>query len=253
MSGRGKEIALNRRAFTAALMGLGMQAVSADATVVYRPAASLAHDLLPLLRRYAKLPSPQCVQVAMPLLLPLGDFVPLLVELLSDEDAEMRLFAIDLLDEINPDGRTLSALIHALDDNDPLVRIWAASLVVEFGARGRAAIRAFMKWMIPDESMPQHRQEWFRVTAADAISRIDPSRTDILPVLLDALESRNPLCQLVACETLAELGRSAAVALPILRRLHEDDSDRQCFAEAVAKICGRSGGVEPYLNDSCNT
>ena len=173
----------------------------------------------------------------MPLLLPLGDFVPLLVELLADEDAEMRLFAIDLLDEVPPDERTLPALIHALDDDDALVRIWAASLVVEFGEKAKAAIPALMKWMIPDESMLPHRQEWFRVTAADAIIRIDPSRLDTtLPVLLDALDSHNPLCQLVAAEALGDLGRFGAVALPTLRRSLQDDPERQCFAEAIAKI-----------------
>jgi len=213
-----------------------MQAIIAPATTVYTPAACLTDDLLPALRRFAKLPSPQCAQAAMPLLLPVGDFVPLLVEALADDDAEMRRFAIELLGEFEPDERSLPALIATLGDPEPLVRIWAASLVVDFGPRARAAVPAFEKWLVPDQSMPPHRQEWFRVTAADAIVRIDRTRIDVLPVLLEALESRNALCQYVASETLAHLGADAAAALPTLRRLQQEEPDRRCFAEAIEKI-----------------
>jgi len=221
---------MDRRAFTAALAGLGIQVVVAPATTVYKPAATLADDLLPSLRPLAKLPSPQCVEAAMPVLLPIGDPIPLLIDLLADDDPEMRLLAIDVLGELQPDVRSFPGLIAALDDPDPLVRVWAASLVVEFGARAKAAIPALERWFTSDASMTVARQEWFRVTAADTIVRIDSSRTDVLPVLLEVLESRNPLCQFVAAEALGDLG--AAVALPMLRRLQQDEPNRECFGEA---------------------
>ena len=37
-----------------------------------------------------------------------------------------------------------------------------------------AVISDLEKWLTPDESMPPHRQQWFRLTAADALVRIDP-------------------------------------------------------------------------------
>lgn len=226
---------MDRRRFTLALAGLGMEAVAGKTPTYPRPVAAKPH-LLPTLRRYAKWPWPQSVRAAMPLLSPISDPIPLLVALLGDNDPEMRLFAIDLLGEFGPDVRTLPALIAALEDDDPLVRIWAVEQVVKFGAKAKAAIPFLEKRLLPDQSMPPHRQEWFRVTAADAIVRIDPSRTDVLQVLFDALESRNPLCQSVAAEALGDLGSRAAVALPMLRRLHRDEPDRQCFAEAIEKI-----------------
>lgn len=103
---------MDRRQFHFAFAGLGMQVVVAPATVVCRPVASLADHLLPALRRFAKLPSPQCVRAAMPLLPP-SDPIPLLIGLLADDDPEMRLFAIDLLEEAVPDGRSIPALIHS--------------------------------------------------------------------------------------------------------------------------------------------
>jgi len=235
---------MHRRQFTLALAGLGMEAIHGNLPAYARPLAAKPH-LLPTLRRCATLPSPQCVRAALPVLLPIGDFVPLLIDLLADDDAEMRLFAMDVLGELQPDLRSLPALIAALEDDDPLVRIWAASLVVKFGARAKAAIPALEKWLVPDRSMTAARQEWFRVTAADAIVRIDPSRTDVLPVLVAALESRNPLCQFVAAEALGDL--RAAVALPMLRRLQQGDPDRECFAEAVAKITAAHPSHPPEI------
>ena len=168
---------------------------------------------------------------------PIGDPIPLLVEALADDDVDMRLLAIDLLDELEPDERSLPALIGALGDDEPLVRIWAASRVVRFGPRAKAAISALEKWLTPDESMPPHRQEWFRLTAADALVRIDPSRLDILPLLIAALDSHNPLCQLVAAEALGDIGgRAAAVALPKLEELLLAEPDNVWFAEAIEKI-----------------
>jgi hypothetical protein len=122
---------MDRREFGLALAGLAMQANSADATTVYKPVAAPPNDLLPALRRFARLPWPQCVEAALPLLMPIGDAIPLLVDLLTDHDLEMRLFAIDLLKELEPDERTLRALVGALGDPDPLVKIWAVEQVVE--------------------------------------------------------------------------------------------------------------------------
>ena len=227
---------MDRRQFTLALAGLGMEAIAGKPPAYARPVGAKPR-LLPTLRRYAKWPWPQSVRAAMPLLSPLGDFVPLLVEALADDDVDMRLLAIDLLDELEPDERSLPALISALGDDDPLVRIWAASRVVRFGPRAKAVISALEKWLTPDESMPLHRQEWFRLTAADALVRIDPSRLDILPLLIAALDSHNPLCQLVAAEALGDIGgRAAAVALPKLEELLLAEPDNVWFAEAIVKI-----------------
>ena len=38
----------------------------------------------------------------MPLLLPIGDFIPLLIDLVADDDPEIRLFTIELLGELRP-------------------------------------------------------------------------------------------------------------------------------------------------------
>lgn len=139
---------MDRRRFTLALAGLGMEAVAGKTPTYPRPVAAKPH-LLPTLRRYAKFPWPQCVRAAMPLLLPLGDFVPLLLDLLADDDAEMRLFAIDLLAEVPPDQRSLPALVTALNDFDPLVRVWAVGQVVDFGPRAKAAVPALLTWLTP--------------------------------------------------------------------------------------------------------
>lgn len=226
---------MDRRQFGIALAGLGMQVIGSETVTHSRP-VSLSNDLLPHLRRFAKLPWPQCVEGAMPVLSPLGDFIPLLVEALEGGDPDMRLLAIDLLAEVESDQRSLPALVAALDDPDEIVRIYAVEPVLRFGTTARAALPALRSWLSGEASTPS-RQEWFRLTAAAALVRIDPDQIqEMLPMLVEALESQNPLCHVVAAEALGDIGKAAAVALPRLEELAQEESESTWFAEAIEKI-----------------
>lgn len=175
------------------------------------------NELLTTLRRHAKQPYPERVQAALAVLLPIGNPVPVLVEALADADPNLRLLAVEVLAELEPDERILPALVTTLEDHDPLVRIAAVERVVRFRTKAKAALLALERWLADED-------ERFRISAAAAIVKIDPEQIDrMLPVLVAGLGSKNPLWRGMAAEALGDLGEVAAAALPKLETLLRDE------------------------------
>jgi len=103
---------------------------------------------------------------------------------------------------------------------------------VNFGKKAIAAIPILETWLDCGD-------EFSEVTAAAAIVQIDPGRVgDVLPVLVDALESDDFGIRCHAAWNLGQLGPLARKAVPALERLLEDESIRSLAREAVVSITG---------------
>jgi HEAT repeat protein len=190
------------------------------------------YELLTKLRQQATQPYPERMQAALAVLRP--NPLPILVEALADADPDLRLLAVEVLAELEPDEEALPALVAALDDPDRLVRIATVEQLVRFGTKAKAVLPALERWLTDED-------ERFRISAAAAISKIDPDQIDrMLPVLLAGLDSENSFWRGVAAEALGDLGEATAAALPQLRTLLQDDcAGLRCDAAvAIWKITG---------------
>ncbi len=155
-----------------------------------------------------------------------------LINALSNEDPNIRLFTIDILSELDPIQSSLPALINALKDPDRIVRISAVEPVARFGREAKAAIPVLETWLDDDKIH-------VGIAAAVAIGMIDPQKiSEVLPVLINGLESRGDRTN--AAFGIGELGEMASEALPLLENLLADDwaSTRCVAAASIHKITG---------------
>ena len=156
-----------------------------------------------------------------------------LTKVLSDPDDELRLLAVEILYSIGQKAESaLPALIRSLNDEDRIVRIAAVEPVANFGNKAAAAVPILEGWLDRDDD------EFSRVTSAAATIQIDPGRADdVLPILIDALESDDFGIRCHAAWSTGQLGAVAREAVPALRRIQgaEATLDR-LVADAITNI-----------------
>lgn len=193
-----------------------------------------ADPIIDLLRSFAIRPGPHRVSDFLDALTVFpGDHIAALVEALTDEDDEVRLLAAEVLGEMGDEAEeALPAMIRSLEDSDRIVRIAAVYAVVDFAKRSIAAIPILETWLDGDD-------EFSCVAAAAAIIRIDPSRAgDVLPILVDALESDYGI-QCHAAWSIGQIGDVAREAIPALRQMRGEESTLEYLAsEAIKNITG---------------
>jgi HEAT repeat protein len=198
-------------------------------------------EIIAVLRRFAQEPGGARDEPCLQAIARVNDDAILgLAKALDDADDDVRLLALEMLCHLGPKAEpALPRIIRRLDDPNRLVRIAAAAPLATFREKARAAVPILQTWLC-------RKDEFSRVTAAGDILLIDPSRVeDLLPILVDALDSeRCGVCSLSACY-LCQLGTLARAALPKLERmLNDDDSSRRCSAsEAIWAITGDPNDV----------
>ena len=113
-----------------------------------------------------------------------NDLIPALVDALSDPDGAVREVVMRLFWEMDTeDESVLPAMFKALKDSNRTIRIAATGIVPRFGKKAIAAIPIFETWIGSNDELSH-------VLAAGSILIIDPTKADdLLPVLIDALES----------------------------------------------------------------
>jgi len=117
-----------------------------------------------------------------------GDYlIPGLIELLADEDADVRELAVDLLNEIRPRPvAAVPALLARLNDPERLVQLAILNCIGDFGGAAAAAIPHLEPWL-------DYQDEYLRLLAMTTIMRINLARIDeFLPEVIAALSSDNP-------------------------------------------------------------
>jgi HEAT repeat protein len=127
-----------------------------------------------------------------------GDrLVPGLIELLADDDADVRELAVDLLNEIRPRPHAaVPALIERLNDPERLVQLSVLNTIGDFGPAAAAAIPFLEPWLA-------YQDQYLRMLAMTTIMRINYARIDeFLPQVIAALSSDSPNVRHIAGEYL---------------------------------------------------
>ena len=110
----------------------------------------------------------------------------------------------------------LPAMIEALKDPHRIVRICALEPVASFGAKAKAAVPILEEWIGIED-------QFSHVSAIGHILKIDPSKADeLLPILIESLESDDFGIQCQKAWLLGQLGELARNAVPTLKRMLDE-------------------------------
>jgi HEAT repeat protein len=160
--------------------------------------------------------------------------VDVLTDALCDPDEDVRRLVLSLLDVLEDKCEpALPALIKVLKDSDRVARILAADLLGQRGQKAKAAVPILETW-VGSKDRSSH------IKALGNIMRIDPSRVDdLLPLLIDTLQSEDGIFQLEAVWMIGCLGEMALAAIPALkRRLHDHSTVSMSASDAIHQITG---------------
>ena len=196
------------------------------------------NHIIAVLRTFAYLGDPDRVFNTEQALRPFGDkTVSALADALGNSDADIRILAVRVLGELGNEAEpALPAMIRALQDPHRIVRICALEPVASFGAKALDAVPILLKWIGSDD-------KFSHVSAVGHILMIDRSRADdLLPILIESLDSDDFMIQCQAAWLLGQLGGLAVEAVPALKRMlgDEDSSVRRVVGEALQEITGDS-------------
>ena len=161
------------------------------------------------------------------------ELVEALIDALHDPDNDVRMLVLSLFWELGDEAEpALPALINLLEDSDRVARILAADLVGRFGKKAKAAVPILETWIGSKD--PSH------IKAVGNIMMIDPSRVDdLLPLLIDTLQSDDGRIQCEAVWMAGSLGELAQAAIPVLKRLlHHHSTVSMSASDAIHEITG---------------
>lgn len=122
------------------------------------------------------------------------DLIPGLIECLEDGNPDVRHMAVKLLAVARPRSDVaVPDLIERMADEDWLVVTSVILTLGDFGPLAAAGIPQIEPWM-------ESPNEYLRLLAATTIVKLDPSRTEFLPLIRAATMSDHPVVQSLAEE-----------------------------------------------------
>jgi HEAT repeat protein len=122
------------------------------------------------------------------------DLIPCLIECLEDGHPDVRHLAVQLLAAARPRSDVaVPALIERIGDEDWLIVTSTMLYLGDFGPMAAAAIPQIEGWL-------ESPNEYLRLLAATTILKLDPSRTEFLPMIRQATNSDHPVVQSFAKE-----------------------------------------------------
>jgi hypothetical protein len=159
-----------------------------------------------------------------------ADAIPVLIELLQDNDPEIRTRAACALGKIHRDPtRTVPALIPLLEDSHSNVRWHAVLALSMFGGEAQTAMPALQK-QIADETSP------IGAWSAHMLRKIDPT-VDVEPLLIKHLGGKLEVNRQRAANGLAEVGKQRAKDALIDAYARESDKETsEYLAGAIVQI-----------------
>jgi HEAT repeat protein len=126
------------------------------------------------------------------------DLIPGLIECLSDGHPDVRHQAVKLLGAARPRSDVaVPNLIERLADEDWLIVTSTILHLGDFGPMAAAAIPQIEPWL-------ESPNEYLRLLAATTIMKLDPSRTEFLPMIRQATNSDHPVVRSSALEFFGE-------------------------------------------------
>lgn len=128
-----------------------------------------------------------------------GDnLIPGLIECLEDGHPDVRHMAVKLLAAARPrSDSAVPALIQCMDDEDWLVVTSVMLYLGDFGPLAAAGIPQIEPWL-------ESPNEYLRLLAAITILKLDPSRSEFLPMIREATNSDHPVVRSFAREFFGE-------------------------------------------------
>ena len=120
--------------------------------------------------------------------------IPGLIECLRDGHPDVRQLAVQLLVAARPRSNSaVPALIGRMADEDWLVITTVMLGLGDFGPLAAAAIPQIEPWL-------ESPSEYLRLMAATTIVKLDPNRTEFIPIIRAATMSDHPVVQSLARE-----------------------------------------------------
>ncbi len=201
---------------------------TAEAALVQRAGRSL-----PLLRRFINNGDEDLQLKAFEIIRRIGPpAIPLLVELLRNQQTDIRRLAADALIDLAPDTESIQpALRLALRDVDSMVVADAARALGALRSRASPSIPALVKAL-------SHGEPHVRIYAAEALASIGPKAGAATNDLAKALGDPVPGVRWAAGEALGSIGPAAQSAVPQLIKALKDEFlyVRICAAGALGSI-----------------
>jgi HEAT repeat protein/outer membrane protein assembly factor BamB len=143
--------------------------------------------------------------------------IPMLVDLLRDEQVSIRRNVVDNLIDLAPHTEGIQpALRRALRDEDAMVAGDAARALGALGTRASPSVGALVRTLT-------HEDAYVRVYAAEALASIGPMAAAATNDLARALSDPVPGVRWAACEALGSIGPAAHPAVPQLIEALEDE------------------------------
>jgi outer membrane protein assembly factor BamB/HEAT repeat protein len=173
---------------------------------------------LPLLRRFLEPDHEDLHEVTLRIIRRIGPpAIPLLADLLRDEQESIRRNAVDALIDLAPHTERIQpALRRALTHEDAVVAGDAARALGALGKRASPSVGALVATL-------SHENAYVRIYAAEALASIGPSAAKATDALAEALGDPVPGVRWAACEALAHIGPDAQSAVPQLIQALEDE------------------------------
>jgi len=170
--------------------------------------------------------------------------LPLLMELLKDQDSRARDNAAGLLGRYW-DIAPVPGLVKALNDSSRCVRAKAAWALGTKGTLAKDAIPALTAVLSDSDS-------YVRENAAAALGQMGAVAKEAVPALTKALDDTDKTVRVKTIEALGKLGNEAKAAVPALERyLKDPDSElRKKAAWAFSELGQAAGGAVPGLAEA---
>jgi HEAT repeat protein len=173
-------------------------------------------------------------------------FVPVLIQALGDQNAEVRVRAVESLEHVSPNtdktDLAVKGLIAVLEDRDEHVQRDAAGAIFFLARRGASseslasAVQPLIKL---SRSSSAHR-----TTAIRALGRIGDTAKDAIPELVNCLKNKDDGVRSAAHDALRDLNGARKDAIPLLvQLLHDENPDYRI--EAIHAFCG----IGPFPGD----
>ena len=140
---------------------------------------------------------------------------PHLLPMVADADASLRGNLAESLGRIGDErGAVVAALIKLLDDQESSVRASAVQGLGHLGKPAKAAVPGLIR-LLKDEG----QEGYVRGHAATALGKIGPVTDEVIPALIDTLQTKDAHVRSVAAHALYLIGPEAEAAIPALAKV----------------------------------
>jgi HEAT repeat protein len=166
---------------------------------------------------------------------------------LQDTDQQVRLAAIRALGRMGVTASpAVPQLTNLLTDPDEEMRSATAYTLSVIGSAGKAAVPNLIK------ALRDQQSEKVRLSAANALGRMDTEAQTVVPALVDALKDSSEGVRLSAANALGQLGSNAKTAVPaLIEALKSDNKNVGSFAaSALGRIGADAQEAIPALTEA---